>query len=379
MKKIAILGLHLGYGGTEQAIVNLANMLCDNYQVELVVAYQTVQKIPYKINPKVTITYLTNTKPNRKEFEQCLKAGHLWNAFKEGIKSVRILNLRTKLMKQYIKNSNANIIISSRILYTNLLSKYAKKNVITMAQEHRHHNHNQKYIKQLKKACRGIDYLLPVSRELTEDYQKYIQNNRTHCLFMPNSLENASIKYSKLEEKNLISIGRISHEKGYLDLIDVFELVYQKYPTWKLNIIGDGDEMNLLKEKINEKKLFDSVILHGFQDKNYIYQMLAHSSIYVMCSYEESFGIVLLEAASCGIPLLAFSSARGPHEIIENGLNGYLIENRDIKKMANKIEKLIKDKEKRKKLGENAKKSVEQYSFEAVKNKWLTFLSKMEE
>lgn len=373
MKKISILGLHLGYGGVEQAIANLSNMLCDDYEVELVVTYKVIEEIPYNINKNVKITYLTNLKPNREDFKECCKKKNIVGILKEGLKSLYILKKRTSEMKKYIKNSDANIIISSRILYTKLLNKYGKNDIIKIAQEHCHHNNNQKYIKQLKKACRNIDYLMPVSNELTEFYRERI-NKKLKCVFIPNALEYWPKEKSNLIEKNLISIGRLSPEKGFLDLIDIFELVHLKYPNWKLNIIGDGVQMNLIKQKIAEKELNDFVILHGFQNKEYIYKELFHNSIYVMCSYEESFGIVLLEAASFGLPLIAFSSAQGAHEIIDQDKNGYLIENRNFEKMAEQIGKLIKNKEKRILLGENAKKSVQQYSFEIVKEKWISFL-----
>lgn len=379
MKKVAILGLHLGYGGVEQAIVNLANMLCDQYQVELIITYKVVSEIPYEINSKVKVRYLTDLKPNRDTFRTYLKEGRLIRTFFEGLKSIHILKMRTKVMKDYIQKSDADILISSRILYTALLSKYTKEGVITIAQEHCHHNNNEKYIHKLEKACKKVDYLMPVSKELTEYYSKRIQNDRTKCIFIPNSLEYWPEESSDLEEKQLISVGRISPEKGFLDLIEVYDLVHQKHPDWKLNIIGDGAQMDLLKQKIEDKNLQDAVILHGFQKKDFIYDQLLHSSIYVMCSFEESFGIVLLEAASFGIPLIAFSSAQGAHEIIENDKNGYLIENRDIQQMANKIEEMIEKRELRVSLGKKAKESVKQYSFEVVQEKWLKFLASLEE
>lgn len=378
MKKISILGLHLGYGGVEQAIVNLANILCEDYQVKLVVTYQVLEKSPYYINPKVKIHYLSNQKPNREEFMISLKKRKIFQILKEGIKSLSILKMRKKTMIEYIKNSDDDIIISSRILYTKLLSQYAKKETIKIAQEHCHHNNNQKYIQKLKKACKNIDYLIPVSQELTDFYQRIIQNGKTKVIYIPNSLDVWTEKKSTLQEKNLISIGRLSPEKGYLDLVDVFELVHQEFPDWKLHIIGDGKERELLIQKIKEKNLTDFIVLHGFQKKEYIYEQLLHSSIYVMCSYEESFGLVLIEAASLGLPMVAYASARGAHEIIEQGKNGYLIENRNCREMLDCIKQLILSEELRKKIGNESKKSVEKYSFSVVKEKWLQFLSTLE-
>ena len=371
MKKVVIFGLHLGYGGVEQAIVNLANMLCDNYNVELVITYKVTDNCVWKINDKVNLIYLTNSKPNKQELKNAIKSKNIFSIFREGIKSLNILYKRTNVVKKYIKQTDADVLISSRILYTKLVSKYAKKNTLKIAQEHRHHNNDKNYIKRLKKACIGIDYLMPVSKELTEFYQRVIP---VKCIFIPNSLEYWPNDVSKLDKKNIISIGRLSKEKGFLDLIDVFAIINRKKPAWTLNIIGDGEERKLIEEKIKHYNLEKKVVLHGYQKKDYIYKILKESSIYMMCSYEESFGIVLLEAGSFGIPAVAFSTAQGANEIIKNNITGFLIKNRDKLEMANKTIDLIDNKNLREKLGTKFKEDVYKYSFENVKKEWLSFL-----
>ena len=371
MKKVVIFGLHLGYGGVEQAIVNLANMLCNDFHVELVITYKVTENCVWDLDKKVNLIYLTDLKPNKDELKKALKKLNLLKIFKEGIKSLNILWKRTNEVKKYIKRTNADILISSRILYTKLIGKYGKKDVIKIAQEHRHHNNDKKYIDRLKKACVGIDYLVPVSKELTDFYQKILP---IKCVFIPNSLEYWPINSSDLSNRCAISVGRLSKEKGYLDLIDVFKLVHQKHSDWKLDIIGDGEEKELIKQKIKQYKLEQAIILHGFQKKQYIYEKLKESSIYLMCSYEESFGIVLIEAGSFGIPSVAFDSAQGANEIIENNKTGFLIKNRSKEEMANKIIELIENENLRHKFGTKFKKDVYKYSFENVKKEWLKFL-----
>lgn len=371
MKKIVIFGLHLGYGGVEQAIVNLANMLCNDYIVELVITYKVTDKCVWKLNDKVNLIYLTNLKPNKNELQQAIKNKNIISFIKESFKSLNILYKRIYVVKKYIKETDADVLISSRILYTRLVSKYGKKTALKIAQEHRHHNNDRKYIKKLKKACIGIDYLMPVSKELTEFYQNEIP---VKCIFIPNSLEYWPEEPSNLNYKNIISIGRLSKEKGFLDLIDVFKLINQKYPDWKLNIIGDGAERRPIEERIKNYNLEQKVVLHGFQKKDYIYDLLKKSSIYLMCSYEESFGIVLLEAGSFGIPAVAFTSAQGANEIINDDETGFLIKSRNKEEMANKTISLINNESLRQKFGDRFRKDIYKYSFENVQKEWLNFL-----
>ena len=93
-----------------------------------------------------------------------------------------------------------------------------------------------------------------------------------------------------------------------------------------------------------------------------------------MTSHTESFGIVLIEAMSHGIPCIAMDSAEGAREIINSGENGYLIKNRNYEMMVKKIEDLIKDRDERLRLGDNARKSVEKYTSDAVGEEWFTLI-----
>ncbi len=376
MKKIAILGLHLNYGGVEQSIINQANALSERYEVELAITYKMVNTPAFAINSKVKIKYLTNCVPNREEFKNYLHNKKFYKAFKSGLKSIKILYQKYSTMKKYIMSSNADIIISSRVDITKILNKYVSKNKsskpITITEEHRHHNNDMKYIKKLKKACKNIDYLVSVSSELNDFYTKEIPNIK--CLYIPNSLNYWPNKVSKLNNKNLISIGRLSREKGFADLIDVFKILHDKDSEFHLDIIGDGNEFNNLKVKIQDLNLKDNVKIHGFQNREYINKCLLNSSLYLMCSHEESFGIVLIEAGSFGIPQIAFSTAQGAKEIIDNNKSGYLIDNRDKNLMAEKVLNLISNKELLQEFSKNSRNIAKNYTFNTIKMRWLKLI-----
>lgn len=370
--KINILALHLNFGGVESSIASQANALCEDYDVEIISTYKMIDQPAFKINDKVKITYLTDVKPNKEEFKNALKNKKFFTAFKEGLKSIKVLYLKKYTMIDAIKHSDASVIISSRVEISELLSKYKKQNVITITEEHAHHNNNKKYINRLKKACKGIDYLVCVSKELTNFYAKEIPH--TKSVYIPNGLDYTPDKLSKLNNKNLISVGRLSPEKGYLDLIDVFNEMHKLDKTYHLDIIGDGKERNAIEQKIKDLKLTKSITLHGFQNKEFINKKLLDSSLYLMCSHEESFGIVLIEAGSFGVPQIAFDSAQGAHEIIDNNKNGYLIKNRDAKEFAKKAHELINDKKKLKEFGASANKKALEFSFDNIKKRWLKFI-----
>ena len=112
--------------------------------------------------------------------------------------------------------------------------------------------------------------------------------------------------------------------------------------------------------------------------KEYIFKLLSECSLYVMTSYTESFGIVLLEAMACGIPCIAYTSAQGAKEIIENGANGYLIEGRNRNEMVDRINKLLASSNTLKQFSEQALKTTELFSYTHTKDEWLYFMSEIE-
>ena len=276
-------------------------------------------------------------------------------------------------MVNAIKNLDCDIVISTRILHNNWVSKYARKDIIKIAQEHNHHNNNQKYIKKLIKSLKNFDYFMPVSRELCDFYSKRINN--TKVVYIPNFIDNVSSKTCDLSSKQLISVGRLDPIKGFDDLIDLFNLFYQKYPDWNLHIVGDGPEKEILQTKIHKLGLSKKITLCGTKYSEELENEYLNSSIYVMTSHSESFGLVLVEAANYGLPLIAFDSAQGANEIIENNKNGFLVKNRNAEEMITKIEELLNDSSKMQYFSKNSKNTALKFSKEAISKEWNKFLN----
>ena len=373
MKKITILALHLGYGGIENCISNLANSLVDDYEVNIVSTYKLYEKPVFKLNDKIKIKYLmTDLKPNK----QSLKKLKLITFFKELKKSLKILKLKKNLMIEAIKNCDSDVIISTRDIHNNWLSKYGRDKTLKIGWEHNHHHNNKRYINKVTKSVLGLDYFVLVSKDLTKFYSEKLKDKKVKCVYIPNSINFFPQEKAKLETENLISIGRLSHEKGYLDLIDIFKELHQKYPDSKLNIIGDGPDRKKIEKKIRDNKLEDYIILHGFQEKEYINKYLEKSSVYIMTSYTESFGLVLLEAFAYGIPCVAYSSAEGANEIISDNWDGYLIKDRDENKMIKRICELLSNRNRRLIMGANGIKKAQEFNTQKTKQKWIEIINR---
>ena len=372
MKKVTILSLHLGYGGIEKCVSSLANMLVDNYEVEIATVYKLYEEPSFYIDPRVKIIYLTDVIPNKNDFKDALKNHKIITTIKEGKKSLNILKERKKKTIEYIKSCNSDVIISTRDIFNTWLGKYGKENTLKIGWEHNHPHGNTKYSNNIIKSSKNLDYFVLVSKALKDYYSDSIPKS----IYIPNVIDYIPEKSSNLKDKRLVSVGRLSPEKGYDDLLKIFKELNKTYKDWKLDIVGSGNEEENLKNYIKENNLEKSVTLHGFKDTKFIYDLFNKSSIYLMTSHTESFGIVLIEAMSAGLPCIAFKSAEGANEIIKDSYNGYLIDNRSKEEYIEKVKKLMDNYELRKKLGVNARESIDKYSSSIIKEEWISLIEK---
>ena len=373
MKKITILALHLNYGGIERFITNLANSISDDYDVEIVSTYKLLDKPFFKLNDNIIVKYLiTDLKPNKSLVKKYFKEHRFIKLFKEIIKSLKILYLKKSCMVKYIKNCDSDIIISTRDIHNEWLGKYGKPSVLKIGSEHNDSDSN-KYIITTSNKAKKLDYFVVVSKKMVEDYKKYLS---IPVIYIPNSIENLPNTFSKLNTNNIISVGRLESVKGFENLIDVLKKVILKNNNVILNIVGDGSQYKLLENKVNTLGLQNNVKLLGYKNSKELSELYNQSSVYVMTSFTESFGLVLLEAQSHKLPCIAFDSANGAKELIHNGVDGYLIGNRDREKMANKILELINDKDKCKIFGEKALENSKNYLSKNIKQKWVDIFEK---
>ena len=375
MKKISILALHLGYGGIEKALTMLANALAVTYEVEIASIYQLEEEPAFSLDKRVKVVYLNpGVKPNRDEFASAVRRKNPISILKEGVRACKVLRLRKTSMVKYIKQCDADIVIATRDILDRWLGKYGNSQMFKIGWEHNHHHGNMKYANKIVKANQKLDTLVLVSRDLTEFYKEKLSRTNCQCVYIPNIIDTIPQEVSPLTEKRFVSVGRLSPEKGYIDLLKIYERLVKHDSTWHLDIVGDGKEFTKLQEFAKLHRLQKKVTFHGFQKKEYIDDLLHRSSIYLMTSHTESFGIVLLEAMSHGLPCVAFDSAEGAREIIEDQKSGFLIKHRDFDQYERAVETLMGSIEKRRKMGKRGHQLVGQYSEDVVIEKWIDLL-----
>lgn len=201
--------------------------------------------------------------------------------------------------------------------------------------------------------------------------------NLSNIAVIPNAAKNMSGYFSDVMNHRIIAVGRLDYQKGFDRLIRAWEIVQRNsyFADWRLDIFGQGEWQEMLQKMIDERHLQDTMRIN--RPTNTIGSEYAKSSLIVMTSNYEGFGMVLVEAMACGVPAIAFDCKCGPKDIIKDGENGLLVSNGDIQALADAMMNVMVDEEYRKRLSKNALNVVSTYSEETVMNKWISLFNSL--
>ena len=197
----------------------------------------------------------------------------------------------------------------------------------------------------------------------------------SNVVAIPDPLSFQPSSRSELGNKRVIAVGRYSYEKGYDMLLSAWKKVAQECPGWRLDIFGDGDKSSLeqLIESLNIDR--DTCALHGRTadiEKEYV-----DSSLFVCCSRFEGFGMVIVEAMACGLPVVSFDCPWGPGSIISDGDDGVLVENANVDALADKIIQVLNSEVYMQKLARNAIDKSNKYKLESIALKWKSLFESL--
>lgn len=367
MKIIYCIACTCHSGGMERVLTNKANYLARHgYEIVVVTTDQRGKQPFFPLEPSIRcidlgINYDEN---NGKSFLNKL----LHYPVKQALHRKR---LKAVLMKERpnvtvsMFNNDAGFIPSIKDGSAKVLEihfskfkrlQYGRKGVWKLADWWRS--------KQDEKTVRKFDRFVV----LTEEDKAY-WGNLPNIMVIPNAISGIPAGTALLENKRVIAVGRYTYQKGFKRLVDAWHLLASRFPDWKLDIIGDGEERPLLEQRIRSYGLERQVTLtRPTQEIGKVYQ---EASILASSSRYEGLPMVLLEAQAFGLPIVAFQCKCGPKDIVSDGMNGYLVPEGDTAGMAQRLETLMKDVTLRKRMGLKAKESASRFNEEAIMEKWM--------
>lgn len=357
-------------GGIQNITITKANGLAQmGHQVWIIV---TDNKYPplHPVDPKVQVINL-----DINYFEDD------WKSKFYVIKSILIKRKKhKKAIAKVLNDINPDVIISTGTSEKNFLPNIRLNSTPIFIREiHNQKGYRLSHARSLFEKIMAIignwyDYSWNINKYdqivilTNEDKELNWQNNSKVSVINNPVTFDTNIKTALLTNKKIITAGRLVYQKNHKSLINAWKIVNQKHPDWQLEIWGDGVLKNELSKLINTLGLNNKVLLMGYT--NDIISRMLQASGCVLSSLYEGISLVLIEAMSCGLPVISYSCQCGPKDLIEHGKNGFLCEVNDETKLAEYICSIIEDDKLRIRMGQASKKKSEEFRIEKIATQW---------
>ena len=342
-------------GGTERAVISVANSLADyNYTINIISLNSAQEATFFPINEKINIIHL-----GQKSYEN----GNIKNKVIGYFKSYHKI-------KKHLKSHKTDIIIgtSRNTTILSLISPNNARSIIGCE-----HFSSSAPINSIIRIIRDRLYTkLNRLIVLTPYDQKYYSNKGINTTCIPNSIPFAPQDCLN-EKKNIaIALGRHSREKAFDKLIKLWNKIDRK--DWELKIIGEGPLLEYNKS-IAKQYNSDNIKFEPFT-KNVI-PYYRQAKLYLMTSIFEAFPMVLLEAKTCQCVCVSFDCKTGPKELINNNIDGFVIDVNDDKSFIEHVKTLMDNENKCNEMGIKAQENSLEYSSENITQKWITLINEL--
>ena len=358
------------WGGIERVLSDKMSYLVRHYgyDIFIVTADQGNHPVPYALDEQITIKDLHirfHQQYQYKGLKRLLKCRELEKLFKKRLASY-IDDIKPDIIScirdgfvSYILDINRSIpvIFESHAMYNDIV--YDNTTLL-----HRLSTYTQ------RRRFNRLDKIVALTQGDANDWKRVC----SHICVIPNVVHlNTSGKYSKCSSKSAIFAGRFDVQKDFGALVKVWTLVQERHPDWTLNVYGNGVLKPFYEKIIVDNEL--SIVIHPAVPD--IFEKYIESSMLLMTSLYEPFGLVLVEAMSCGLPVVAFDCPYGPADIIHDGKDGFLIEDRNIEAYADKVCQLIENENLRSEMGRAACISSQCYKAENIMPQWVNLFEQL--
>jgi len=379
MKIVYVYPKFTALAGTERVLIDKMNYLAEHEDVEVVALTYEQGNRPfvYSLSPKVLHIDLDVSFDSLKKYNQIIR-----------VLKVKQFNILLRRKFNQLMNSLSPDIVISTTFHANIASIIAncptsfakileshidKRYIHCNDPENRQHLFNYLWsvynMLKLSHNARKYDVLVSLHQSDANDWAGYLKTRViTNIIHL-----NTSGRYSSLESKRVIFAGRFAKQKGIPDLFEIWRMVAAHHADWCLELYGNGNVSELPYTEEEREKLN----IHVYPANPNIFDKYLDSSLFVLTSIYEPFGLVMLEAMSCGLPVIAFDCPHGPAQIITDGVDGFLIKDRNHSFFAEKLCALIESDELRKKMGHAAVLSSQRYAAPQIMAEWMNLFKEL--
>ncbi len=372
-------------GGTARTVASTASALARRgHDVELV-SFVRRRAVPtFEVDPRVKRTVLVDEYTFKKMTPPAARAKRAGYEARRLLSGQRALVLRHRgdyrtagwspyheaVFIRWLRSVRDGVLVGTRPSVNLAIARVARPGLVRVAQDHLNLSSYKPVLRSsFQRHYPKLDAVVTLTERDAEEYRELLDTSRgLRVLTMPNGVPDLGGHRATLEDKVVISAGRLSPQKAYDRLLTAWAKVAPQRPDWRLEIYGAGQDQEKLQRQLTALGLGDSAQLMGRTSE--LFAKMAGASMFVMTSRREGMPMVLLEAMGVGLPVVAYDCPTGPRELIADGVDGYVVPNGDTDALVARIIELMDDPEKRKRYGEAARAKAAGYDVDALAERW---------
>ena len=353
------------WGGLERVLVEKANYLAahDGYRIFVLTMCQGEHPFPFPLDNKVTHVDLNIP----------FYAQYQYSGIHRMLSLRRLHRACRKCIRQQLNDINPDVIVCPRIEFVKNICKV--KGGVPLVFE----SHSSFWTSRFEGAgllrrlhtwwmnlsAKRVQAVVTLTEGDASEWRKV--NKSVYVIPDICKVKSEEVKSEKWGGKSAVFVGRLSRQKDIGSLLVIWQMVRRRHPDWQLHVYGEkGDIEESLWQQL-QKEGNGITVYPPTSDIMNVYHQYA---MLLLTSRYEPFGMVLPEAMSCGLPVIAFDCPYGPADIIMDGVDGFLVKSGDMKAFADKVCILIENEELRRKMGQIGIKTSDRYRMDDIMPLW---------
>lgn len=338
-------------GGTERVAIKIANELNKDEKYE--------------------ISFVSIVERNDKTFFTLDEGIPRWTLYDRPVSGTTHFFGYVRRIRKILKENDIDILIDIDGIidvYSVLAKRHTKTKVVSWEHFNMYHHPSQKLRNRVRNfSVKRVDAIVTLT-EQDKGYYEEAFDPKCPVIAICNPVSYTGIDNTYDEEsKKIISIGRLTHQKGFDRLVDIADAVLKKHSDWEWYVYGEGEDKETLLQSIKEKEINNLHLMGNADDIDYKY---TESAMFVMTSRYEGLPMTLLEAKYYKLPIVSYDIKTGPRECIIDSVNGYLVKDGNQEEIVDRINELIEDKEKRKEFSNHALDETDKFDLSYIISQW---------
>lgn len=356
-------------GGTIRTTFMTAGQLAEHHEVEVVSVYRHADQPSLELDPRVRLRVLTDLRPAavrrivRPAADRPSRLIH-----NEDVRYSRFNLLTDASLLRFLRSTRNGVLVGTRPGLNLAIARHAPRRVVRIGQDHMNLKaYRPGLLSAMADRYPRLDAVTALTEGTAAGYRELL-GPKGRVLCIPNPAPPAPGRRAALDSRIVVAAGTLVRRKGFDRLLKAWARLAPHHPGWQLRIFGSGPAGPDLEGLIDALGIRGSARLCGHSPR--LIEELAGASLFAMTSRREGFPMVLLEAMSVGVPVVAFDCPTGPRDIVSDGVDGHVIANGRARLFAEALGGLMADPDRRRRFGAAALAKMTDYRIDAIGERW---------